>query len=189
VVTEAGMFVSAAVQRRREVAPIVACFYAVRDLPYALDGAHDRAGLLLQGRGDCLAKSELMRLAAGVLQIPGRYAWWPYLLPDVVPEVAELPSRLDVHRAAQLRVGGSWVLADATHHPGLRHTRLRVCDWDGRHDTRPAYPPAGPVQVEDVAQEAVRQAREQVRLWAAGCPGDVLARWRSAYVAWLRQHE
>jgi Transglutaminase-like superfamily len=189
VVTEAGMFVSAAVTRRREVAPIVACFYAVRDLPYALDGAHDGAGLLLKGRGDCLAKSELMRLAARVLQIPARYAWWLYLLPDVVPEVAELPSRLDVHRAVQLRVGGSWVLADATHHPGFRHTGLRVCGWDGRHDTQPAYPPAGPVLVEDVAHDAVRQAREQVRLWTESCPGEVLARWRSAYVAWLRQHE
>jgi hypothetical protein len=43
---------------------VVPCFYALRDLPYALDGAHDAEGLLTQGWGDCLAKSELMLLAA-----------------------------------------------------------------------------------------------------------------------------
>jgi transglutaminase-like putative cysteine protease len=182
-------FVGRAVAARPQSMPVVACFYAVRDLPYALDGAHDAAGLLVQGRGDCLAKSELMRLAAQELEIPARYACWLYRLPDVVPEVAELPSRLDVHRAVQVRIGGTWVLADATHHPGLRGTGLRVSDWDGRLDTQPGYPPVGPVIVEDVARDAARQAREQVQVWTASCPVQVLARWRAAYIAWLKHHE
>jgi transglutaminase-like putative cysteine protease len=167
---------------------VVACFYAIRDLPYALDGAHDAHGLLEQGRGDCLAKSELMRLAAGQLEIPARYVFWLYELPVVVPEVADLPSRLDVHRAVQVHLAGTWVLADATHHWLLRDTPLTVSEWDGRHDTLPAYPPAGPVITDD-AQDAVWQVREQVRLWTGQCSRDVLDRWRSAYVRWLRQHE
>jgi hypothetical protein len=130
-----------------------------------------------------------MRLAAQELGIPACYACWLYLLPAVVPEIAELPSRLDVHRAVQVRVGGTWVLADATHHPGLRHTVLTVSDWDGGHDTKPGYPPAGPVIVEEAANDAARQAREQVRLWTTSRSPQVLARWRSAYIAWLRQHE
>jgi hypothetical protein len=181
-------FVGQAVARRPQNVPMVACYYAVRDLPYALDGAHDAAELIVQGRGDCLAKSELLRLAARVLAIPARYVCWLYLLPDVVPEVAELPSRLDVHRAVQVGVGGAWVLADATHHPGLRDTALPVSEWDGRHDTKPGCPPVGPVIVEDVTPDAARQAREQVRHWTASCPPQVLARWRSAYIAWLKQH-
>lgn len=182
-------FLKRAVARRPQNVPMVACYYAVRDLPYALDGAPDAAELLTQGRGDCLAKSELLRLAARVLAIPARYVCWPYLLPGVVPEVAELPSRLDVHRAVQLRVGAAWVLADATHHPALRDTPLTVSEWDGRHDTKPGYPPAGPVIVEDETPDAARQAREKVRHWTASCPPQVLARWRSAYIAWLGQHE
>jgi hypothetical protein len=188
-IVQAGTFVRGAVARRPQSSPVVACFYAVRDLPYALDGAHDADGLHSQGRGDCLAKSELMRLAAEELRIAARYVCWLYLLPAVVSEVAELPSRLDVHRAVQVHVGGTWVLADATHHPGLRRTPLPVSDWDGRHDTKPAYPLAGPMIVEESAHAAAWQAREQVRLWTTSCPTEVLVRWRSAYIAWLRQHE
>jgi len=107
----------------------------VRDLPYAIDGAHDADGLLVHLRGDCLAKSELLMLAAWELGIPARYVCWLYLLPDVVREVGDLPSRLDAHRAVQMRVSGRWMLADATHHPGLRHTALMVNDWVAGQDT------------------------------------------------------
>lgn len=40
------MFVRHAVAFRPDVAPMVACFFAVRDVPYAIDGAHDADGLL-----------------------------------------------------------------------------------------------------------------------------------------------
>jgi len=182
-------FIKRAEAHRPHSMPVVACFYAVRDLPYALDGANNADELLAQGRGDCVAKSELMMLAAGELGIMTRYVCWLYLLPDVVPEAAELPSRLDVHRTVQLRIGGTWVLADATHHPGLRRTGLAVSDWDGRHDTQPGHPPVGAVIVEQVEQDAARQARELAHLWTSSCPTRVLARWRSAYIAWLTQHE
>src|SRR5262245_57222700 len=172
-----------------DVTPEVACFYAVRDLPYAIDGAHDAEGLLVHLRGDCLAKSELLMLAAWELGIPARYVCWLYLLPDVVPEVSDLPSRLDVHRAVQVHVNQRWMLADATHHPGLRHTALLVNDWVAGHDTAPAHPPLGPVIVEEEAPAAARQAREQVQDWTATCPAQVLSSWRSAYTAWLRRHE
>lgn len=68
-----------------------------------------------------MAKSELLTLTAWELGIPARYVCWLYLLPEVVPEARELPSRLDEHRAVQVRVGQRWMLADATHHPGLWH--------------------------------------------------------------------
>lgn len=185
----AGAFVRRAAEQQPELPPLVACFYAVRDLPYALDGAHDAAGLLDERRGDCMAKSELLKLAADELGVPARFVRWRYLLPEVVAEVAELPSRLDVHRAVQVNAGQQWLLADATHHRMLRHTPLVVSEWDGRHDSQPAYPPLGAVMVEGMAQAAVEQACEDARRWTTSCPQDALARWRSAYIAWLRQYE
>lgn len=181
-------FVADAVGRYTHVAPVVSSFYAVRDLPYALDGAHDGVSLLRHGRGDCLAKSDLMMMAAGELGVPCRFVRWRYLLPEVVPEAAALPSRVDVHRTVQLKVGGSWLLAGPTHHRGLRQTALTVSDWDGEHDTDPGYLPVGPLMIERVEPEAVRDALEEVRLWTASCPG-ALAAWRAAYSAWLRQYE
>lgn len=121
--------------------------------------------------------------------MPARFVRWRYLLPWVVPEMTALPSRLDVHRAAQLFVAGTWVLVDPAHHAGLSGTPLLVNDWDGVHDTRPSYPPVGPMMVEDKATAAVSEAIEDVRRWTANCPESVLASWRSAYIAWLRQHE
>jgi transglutaminase-like putative cysteine protease len=63
-----------------------------------------------------MAKSELLKLAAEELGLPARFVRWRYLLPDVVAEVGDLPSRLDVHRAVQVHACQQWVLADATHH-------------------------------------------------------------------------
>jgi hypothetical protein len=173
-------FVAEAVEQYPGIAPVVSCFYAVRDLPYALDGSHDGLDLLVQRRGDCLAKSELlaMALAAKALGIPARYVRWRYLIPEAVPEVAELPSRVDLHRAVQLLVGGKWVLVDSTHHPGLRNTRLLVSEWDGQHDTQPGYRPLGPALIESLAPAAVRQACEEVRCWTASCP-EAVAAWRA----------
>jgi hypothetical protein len=37
-------FVREAIARRLQSVPVVACFYSVRDLPYALDGGHDAEG-------------------------------------------------------------------------------------------------------------------------------------------------
>jgi transglutaminase-like putative cysteine protease len=180
--------VADAVRRYGNVAPVVSCFYAVRDLPYALDGAHDGVSLLRHRRGDCLAKSDLMMMASAELGVPCRFVRWQYLLPEVVPEAAALPSRVDVHRTVQLKVGGSWLLADPTHHPGLRQTALTVSDWDGEHDTDPGYPPVGPLMIERIEPAAVRDVLEEVRLWTASCPAEVAA-WRTAYSAWLRQYE
>jgi transglutaminase-like putative cysteine protease len=182
-------FVRQALARRSESLPSVAAWRAVRDLPYALDGAHDAEGLLAVGRGDCLAKSELMKLAAEALGMTARYVCWLYLLPDVVPEVADLPSRLDVHRAVQVRIGARWILADATHHPGLRGTPLAVSDWDGRHDTAPAHTPIGQVIAEDEDPVAAKLIRGRAQQWISSCPQGLLVRWRSAYIAWLRKYE
>lgn len=183
-----GALINVAATRRPAMAPIVACYYAVREMPYALDGAHDALELLGQHRGDCLAKSELLGLAAKFLGFPARYVRWRYQLPDVVPETAHLSSRIDLHRAVQLRLAAKWVLVDCTHQAALRGTPLVVSDWDGQRDTEPAYPPMGDLIIEALDPARVSDACEEIRQWTASCPA-ALSAWRIAYSAWLSQYE
>ncbi|MGH9196755.1 MAG: hypothetical protein ACRD1T_13555 [Acidimicrobiia bacterium] len=56
-------FVGKVTRRRPEVPPEVALFAFIRDLAYATDGAHDMMTLISLGRGDCLAKAELLHWA------------------------------------------------------------------------------------------------------------------------------
>ena len=100
----------------------MALFEAIRDLPYATDGAHDDAGPARRGRGDCLA----------LLGCATRRVRWRCHLPDQPPAAALLPSREDIHSAAEVWIGGRWVLIDATHDPPLVRGGLTVADWDGR---------------------------------------------------------
>lgn len=46
--------------RANGLAEAVTSFYAVREMPYAIDKAHDRDSLERLGAGDCLAKAELL---------------------------------------------------------------------------------------------------------------------------------
>jgi hypothetical protein len=163
----------------------VEAFRKVRDMPYALDGGHDADGLEKLGAGDCLAKSDLLARKLRNLGLQTRLARWRYLLPDVVPEVADLPSRLDVHRAVLVHINGDWVLVDATHDPGLRETSLVVADWDGRCSTPPAYSAVGVVMIEGQDDADIRAAVNDVKAWTSACDPGVLERWRHSYIGWL----
>jgi len=92
-------------------------FREVRDLPYAIDGAHDADALAQIGAGDCLAKSELLGRRLLGLGRTVRFVRWLYMLPAVVPQVDFLPERLDVHRALEVHHRGRWLLVDPTHAP------------------------------------------------------------------------
>ncbi|GAA3654690.1 hypothetical protein GCM10022224_017130 [Nonomuraea antimicrobica] len=123
----------------------IALFLAVRDVPYATDGAHDAETLMVVGRGDCLAKSAYLIGALRALGYPARRVRWLYHLPDRPAEVRLLPSREDVHSAAEALIDGRWTLVDATHDPPLAAAGLAVAEWDGITDTVPAYEPRGPL--------------------------------------------
>ncbi|MEV4571524.1 transglutaminase domain-containing protein [Nonomuraea sp. NPDC049419] len=97
----------------------IALFLAVRNVPYATDGAHDAETLMTIGRGDCLAKSAYLIEGLRTLGHQVRRVRWLYHLPDRPAEVQLLPSGEDVHAAAKVLVDGRWVLVDATHDPPL----------------------------------------------------------------------
>jgi transglutaminase-like putative cysteine protease len=123
----------------------IALFLAVRNVPYATDGAHDAETLMTAGRGDCLAKSAYLIEGFGALGHQARRVRWLYHLPDRPAEVLLLPSREDVHSAAEVLIDGRWTLVDATHDPLLAAAGLTVAEWNGITDTVPAYEPRGPL--------------------------------------------
>lgn len=175
-------------QRAREANPQlsapVASFYAVRDLPYAINAAHDAAALVELGRGDCLAKAELLAQLLGLHGLECRLVRLPYLLPDVVPEVRLLPSRLDLHRAVQVLLEGCWRLVDATHDVCLG-PELAVADWDGINATLPAYEPLAKPMVEGQDDTLIAEVVAEIDAWVSTCPAGTLNTWRSAYIRWL----
>ncbi|TDC08061.1 hypothetical protein E1267_11340 [Nonomuraea longispora] len=164
-----------------ERAERIALFLAVRDVPYATDGAHDADTLMTLGRGDCLAKAAYLIRGFRALGYPARRVRWLYYLPDRPAEVRLLPSREDVHSAVEVLIEGRWTLVDATHDPPLAAAGLTVAEWDGITDTVLAYEPRGPLWRPGDGPEPVPNAdvREPVDVDSGG-------RYQKAFNEWLR---
>lgn len=160
-------------------------FRSVRDMPYALDAAHTADELLIAGAGDCLSKSELLARWLSDIGFKTRFVRWRYLLPEVVPEVFQLPSRLDVHRAIEVWTEGQWLLVDSTHDLNLAGGGLTVGEWDGSALTEPAYAPIGRRLVEGIDDAEIDRAIGEVETWTRACDPELLATWGSAYARWL----
>jgi hypothetical protein len=160
-------------------------FERIKKLPYATDAAHTAVGLAIAGRGDCLAKSEALVEGFRELGYPARRVRWLYELPDRPPEVELVGTRLDVHSAAEVRIGDRWVLVDATHDPSLARAGLTVAYWDGWSDTVPAYEPLGDRWIE--GQEDAEAGRVISELLSLITPEAARA-YRQAFNRWLDDH-
>ncbi|MGP3912993.1 transglutaminase domain-containing protein [Nonomuraea sp. 10N515B] len=159
----------------------IALFLAVRNVPYATDGAHDASTLMTFGRGDCLAKSAYLIEGFLALGYQARRVRWLYHLPDQPTEVWLLPSREDVHSAAEVLINGRWTLVDATHDPPLAAAGLAVAEWDGIADTVPAYVPCGPLWRPGDGPEPVPNAD------TTATDVDSGDRYQKAYNRWLSE--
>lgn len=169
-------------QRVDACAERIALFLAVRDVPYATDGAHDAETLMAFGRGDCLAKSAYLIKGLRALGYQARRVRWLYHLPDRPAEVRLLPSREDAHSAAEALIDGRWTLVDATHDPPLAAAGLAVAVWDGVTDTVPAYEPRGPLWRPGDGPEPVPNAGSGATADAEGG-----GRYQKAFNRWLRE--
>jgi transglutaminase-like putative cysteine protease len=163
----------------------VALFLAVRDLPYATDGASDAGGLVARGRGNCLAKADLLRHGFRRIGVHVRTVKWRYNLPPNPPEVATLPSRFDIHTAVEIAVDGAWVLVDATNDPPLARGGLTVADWDGIRSTAPNYEPAGPIWRGGEDDAEIDAALAEIAAWYEADPHGA-DRYLPAFNEWLR---
>ncbi|EWS82493.1 transglutaminase domain-containing protein [Brachybacterium phenoliresistens] len=157
-----------------------AAYVRVQAMPYATDAAHDATGLREQGRGNCVAKTELLREELAVLGVATRRVCWEYELPRLLDVQEQLAFRTDVHSAVEVRTEDGWILVDPTHDPPLGQLGLAVGTWNGSSPTAPAFAPLGPIlDPEDPADRAVldtasaRIAREVERT-----PPEVTSQYR-----------
>lgn len=159
-------------------------FYAVRDMAYSTDAAHDGVSLSQLERGDCVAKSDLLSQVMRLLGMQTRITRWLYRLPDSPTEVRLLPTRLDIHTAVQvLHDSGDWLLLDATFDAPLSRAGLSVALWDGLTSTAPAFAPLSPMWTKDDAAE-IEAALLQIQRAYRGRDKDVSA-YRVAFNQWL----
>ena len=184
-------FVAVAAGRARGAAARRAVFTAVRDLPYATNAAADAAALVRLGRGNCLAKADLLTRGLRLLGGEARRVRWRYQLPLRPPEVDLLPSRDDIHTAVEVAIEGHWVLVDATHDPPLARGGFIISNWDGEHPTPPAYEPHGPIWREGADDAAITAALAAIAAQYQGRVATPAATagpmYLSAFNAWLEQ--
>ena len=124
-------------------AQLVEIYECVRDLPYDTGAAHDAVSLREQGRGNCVAKADLLAEELSGVGVECRLISWEYELPVMVDVQHDLFFDSDVHTAVQVHFGGRWLLVDATHDPALAALGLAVGHWDGASGTEPAYQAVG----------------------------------------------
>ncbi|GAA1299715.1 MULTISPECIES: transglutaminase domain-containing protein [Brachybacterium] len=126
-------------------AQLVEIYESVRNLPYDTAAAHDAASLRDQGRGNCVAKADLLAEELSGVGVECRLISWEYKLPVLVDVQHDVPFDSDVHTAVQVLLSGKWILVDATHDPALAELGLAVGHWDGASATVPAYQAVGSV--------------------------------------------
>jgi transglutaminase-like putative cysteine protease len=177
-----GAFVQRALERNRERSEPERLFYAVRDLPYATDAAHDAPGLIQVQRGDCVAKSDLLSRSLRSLDLETRIVRWLYRLPPHPSEVQLLPTLIDVHTAVQVQGPCGWIVVDATHDPALAAAGLTVGTWDCRNDTALAYEPLGSIWMEGDAE--IAEALSNIQESYSGRNQDATV-YRTAFNRWL----
>jgi transglutaminase-like putative cysteine protease len=151
-------------------------------MPYATDAAWSAEGLVIAGRGSCLAKSDLLVTGFRELGYSARHVRWLYRLPRQPAEVRLLGTRTDVHSATEVEIDGQWVLVDATHDPPLGRAGLAVAEWDGRHSTHPAYEPVSSRWVEGRDDIDIDAA---IRAVTVAVSDEHAVQYHRAFNAWL----
>lgn len=130
-------------ERRR-----IAIFERIRDIPYVITGIIDPVELLKRNKGTCSPKHFLLGMMYQNLDIPVKYASYPFKWSDLgidYPETLRaLTDELPVipHVASKAYINGKWVLLDATWDPPLKEVGFPVNEsWDGYSNTLNAVNP------------------------------------------------
>jgi hypothetical protein len=141
-------------------------FQHIRDIPFLLTGIIDPENgpveLLKQNRGSCSPKHFLLGAMYQKLNIPVKYASYPFMWSDLDVDypgkLRKLADKLPVmpHLASKAYINGKWVLLDVTWDPSLKRVGFPVNeDWDGFSNTVNAVPPQ-----EEIIHETIRERVE-----------------------------
>jgi hypothetical protein len=140
----------------------IAVFEHIRDIPYAIvpelrDPERGPVGLIERDKGSCQPKHFLLAVLLGKLNIPVKYATYPFKWgDDSIKYPADLKEITKVlppayHLACKAHIDGKWVLVDATFDPPLEKSGFPVNkSWDGVSDTLNAVRP-----LEEILHESV----------------------------------
>jgi len=138
----------------------IAVFERVRDIPYAIvpelrDPEIGAEKILELNKGGCQPKHYLLGRLFNELGIPVKYVTYVFRWddpsirypPDLAETAKELPEAY--HLALKAKIGGRWVLVDATWDLPLEKAGFPVNRvWDGSSDTRNAVIPIGEIEHE-----------------------------------------
>lgn len=155
----------------------IALFNRIRDIPYYLvpqvdDPCEWGASILRTDKGSCSPKHYLLGFLFSKLNIPVRYATYPFKW-DMQPikytdELKSLAqgSPVGYHVACQAYIDNRWILVDATWDSALRRGGFLVNDnWDGRKETQNAVLPLQEV-IHESLQERLDYVREKKKLFS-----------------------
>ncbi|GAA1488373.1 transglutaminase domain-containing protein [Brachybacterium sacelli] len=158
----------------------VEIYETVRNLPYDTAAAHDAASLRERGRGNCVAKADLLAEELSDVGIECRLVSWEYELPVLVAVQHDLSVDSDVHTAVQVLLGGQWLLVDATHDPALAALGLTVGHWDGASATEPAYRAVGSIfpHGHDGLSQELDEALDRIGQQVEAADPDLIARYQ-----------
>jgi len=150
----------------------IAVFNHIRDIPYAIiaelrSPEAGPSGMLEKNQGSCQPKHWLLAVLFKKLNIPVKYATYPFLwkdcgvrFPPEINEMAEHPP-VSYHLAVKAFIDGRWIPVDATYDLPLAKAGFPVTEnWDGVSPTRNAVNPIEEI-LHDTPAERVRYENEK----------------------------
>lgn len=140
----------------------IAVFEHIRDIPYYIvpqiaDPDEWAANILTANKGSCSPKHYLLGMLFNRMGMEVKYVSYPFRWDkqpiNYPPELAELAkgSPIGYHGACKAKIGGQWVLTDATWDRALSQAGFMVnLNWDGKSRTRNAVVPLEEVAHNDL---------------------------------------
>lgn len=150
----------------------IAVFNRVRDIPYAIipelrSPEAGPSGILEKNRGSCQPKHWLLAILFKKLNIPVKYATYPFRWKDCgikfPPQIGKIikDPPVSYHLAVKALIEGRWILVDATYDPGLAKAGFPVNEnWDGVSSVKNAVNPIEEI-IHDTPEERVRYETEK----------------------------
>lgn len=141
---------------------IIKLYKKVQKIPYYCLGERDPNLLLKKNKGSCDEKhqflgKELEKLGVPVKYLVIRFDWNDLPIPKEIISKKEDGS-IGWHLALKIKPKQKWIYVDATWDPKLEKVGFSVTKiWDGKSDTKFAFPPKEIIELEKVPPKQVKR--------------------------------
>ena len=136
---------------------VITLYKKVQGIPYHCLENRDPGMLLERNRGSCSEKhiflgKEFERMGIPVRYVLIRFDWNDLPVPQEI--IRKKDSPVGWHLALRIKLKDRWLYVDATWDPGLEAAGFPVTrDWDGKSDTRFAFPPREIIELDEKPDE------------------------------------